>query len=101
MKQKYLNERKALLDKAQACINDGDIDGFNALHAEIEKLDNDYAAKAAAQANLDALNKSGSVAPLSNFAGNTALHFNDGIESTALKALLKISMTPLNTESLL
>lgn len=82
MKQKYLNERKALLDKAQACINDGDIDGFNALHAEIEKLDNDYAAKAAAQANLDALNKSGSVAPLSNFAGNTALHFNDGIEST-------------------
>lgn len=82
MKQKYLNERKALLDKAQACINDGDIDGFNALHAEIEKLDNDYSAKAAAQANLDALNKSGSVAPLSNFAGNTALHFNDGIEST-------------------
>lgn len=82
MKQKYLNERKALLDKAQACINDGDIDGFNALHAEIERLDNDYSAKAAAQANLDALNKSGSVAPLSNFAGNTALHFNDGIEST-------------------
>ena len=82
MKQKYLNERKALLDKAQACINDGDIDGFNALHAEIEKLDNDYSAKAAAQANLDALNKSGSVAHLENFAGNAALNFDDGIEST-------------------
>ena len=82
MKQKYLNERKALLDKAQACINNGDIDGFNALHAEIEKLDNDYSAKAAAQANLDALNKNGSVAPLSNFAGNSTLNLGDGIEST-------------------
>ena len=81
MKQKYLNERKALLDKAQACINDGDIDGFNALHAEIEKLDNDYSAKATAQANLDALNKSGSVVPLSNFAGNAALNLDDGIEN--------------------
>ena len=82
MKQKYLNERKALLDKAQACINNGDIDGFNALHAEIERLDNDYSAKAAAQANLDALNKNGSVAPLSNFAGNSTLNLGDGIEST-------------------
>ena len=82
MKQKYLNERKALLDKAQACINNGDIDGFNALHAEIEKLDNDYSAKAAAQANLDALNKNGSAAPLSNFAGNSTLNLGDGIEST-------------------
>ena len=81
MKQKYLNERKALLDKAQAAIDSGDIDGFNALHAEIERLDNDYSAKAAAQANLDALNKSGSVAPLSNFAGNAALNLDDGIEN--------------------
>ena len=75
MKTQYTIKRNELLAKAQACIDSGDIKGFHAIHAEIEKLDNDYSEQAKAQANLDALNKNGSTL-MADFTGNGTVQFS-------------------------
>jgi len=55
-REEYLNQRKALIDGAQALIDEGKIDEANAKQEEIKELDNKYEAIAKAQANLNALN---------------------------------------------
>lgn len=54
-KEKYLADRKVLMDEAQALINDGKLEEFEAKTKEIEALDNKYEAACKAQANLNAL----------------------------------------------
>lgn len=54
-KTKYLEKRNGLLAAAQACVDSGDIAGFNARKAEIEQLDADFEAASTAQANLATL----------------------------------------------
>lgn len=54
-REEYLNQRKALIDGAQALIDEGKIDEANAKQEEIKELDNKYEAIAKAQANLNAL----------------------------------------------
>lgn len=55
-KEIYLNKRKALVDEAQACIDNSDMKGYAAKEKELKKLDEDFEAQATAQANLNALN---------------------------------------------
>lgn len=55
MKTKYLADRKALLDAAQALINDGKLEEFEAKSKEIEALDAAFEAAGTAQANLNAM----------------------------------------------
>ncbi len=55
-KEKYLADRKALLDEAQELINNGKLDESDAKMKEVEALDNKYEEACKAQANLNALN---------------------------------------------
>lgn len=54
-KEKYLNERKAMLDMAQGLIDDGKLEEFEAKKQEIEDLDAQFEKEAQAAANLRAL----------------------------------------------
>lgn len=54
-KEKYLNDRKALLDQAQALIDEGKMEGFEAKKKEVEDLDAKFENEAKAAANLRAL----------------------------------------------
>lgn len=55
-KKTYLNQRKTLLDEAQALLDAGKFDEANAKLHDVETLDTQYEAAAKAQANLNALN---------------------------------------------
>ena len=55
-REQYLAKRTELVNAAQTALNNNDIDKFNELKGQIEKLDNDFAALAQAQANLNAIN---------------------------------------------
>lgn len=52
----YKNQRKAILDKANALLADGHIEEANAQMAEVEQMDNEYEQFATSQANFNALN---------------------------------------------
>lgn len=54
-KEKYLNERKTLLDQANTLIDEGKLEDFEAKKKEIEALDNQFENAAKARANLEAL----------------------------------------------
>lgn len=56
-KTEYMNKRKALLDEAQALIDAGKLEDFEAKKKEIEDLDADYQAKAEKAADLRALSE--------------------------------------------
>lgn len=64
-KQKYLNDRKALLDEAQKPMEAGDQAAFDAKCKEIEALDAQYEAYARNAANLSALQGAQAV-PMAN-----------------------------------
>lgn len=64
-KQKYLNDRKALLDEAQKLMEAGDQAAFDAKCKEIEALDAQYEAYARNAANLSALQGAQAV-PMAN-----------------------------------
>ncbi len=51
----YKNQRKAILDKANALLADGHIEEANAQMAEVEQMDNEYEQFATSQANFNAL----------------------------------------------
>jgi len=65
-KEKYLADRKKLMDEAQALIDAGKLDEFEAKTQEIEALDAQFEAACKAQANLAALNDRTAVTPLEN-----------------------------------
>ena len=54
-KEKYLNDRKVLLDQAQALIDEGKMEGFESKKKEVEDLDAKFENEAKAAANLRAL----------------------------------------------
>lgn len=64
-KEKYLNDRKALLDEAQTFIDSGKLDDFEAKKKEVEDLDARFETEAKAAANLRALTGSAVVTDLS------------------------------------
>ncbi|MGN0489408.1 MAG: phage major capsid protein [Ruminococcus sp.] len=55
----YLNQRNALIAKAEGLIQSGKIEDANKAMDEVKKLDKDYEAQAQAEANLKALNGEG------------------------------------------
>ncbi|HBC92602.1 MAG TPA: phage major capsid protein, partial [Pelotomaculum sp.] len=65
-KEKYLADRKKLMDEAQALICAGKLDEFEAKVKEVEALDAQFEAACKAQANLNALNDNTTVTPLEN-----------------------------------
>ena len=54
-KKEYLAKRKALLDAAEALLNEGKMDDYEAKCKEVEALDAQFEAIAKAQANMNAL----------------------------------------------
>ena len=82
-KEKYLAKRNQLMAEAQGLIDSGDIDGFNAKKAEVEKLDSDFENACTAQANLTALQDNTKITNIqsagTNITGGTVL---DTLEST-------------------
>lgn len=54
-KEKYLNDRKVLLDQAQALIDEGKMEEFESKKKEVEDLDAKFENEAKAAANLRAL----------------------------------------------
>lgn len=71
-KEKYLNDRKALLDAAQALIDEGKLEEFEARKKEVEDLDAQFEKEAQAAANLRALADNAVVADLSAHAVSVA-----------------------------
>lgn len=55
MKDKYLKDRKALIEEAQNLINDGKLEEAAAKRAEIEALDEEFKNKSTEMANLKSL----------------------------------------------
>lgn len=60
-KEKYLSDRKALLDAAQALLDEGKLEDFQAKTKEIEALDAQFENEAKAQANLNALSNTNKI----------------------------------------
>jgi HK97 family phage major capsid protein len=54
-KQDYLDQRNALLEKAENLLNEGKVNEYEAKEKEIKDLDNKYEEIAKAQANMNAL----------------------------------------------
>ena len=54
-KETYLNDRKTLMDAAQALLDEGKMEDFTAKTTEVEALDKKYEDQAKAQANLNAM----------------------------------------------
>ena len=67
-KEKYLNDRKALLDAAQALIDEGKLEEFEAKKKDVEDLDAQFEKEAKAAANLRALAGNAVAADLSAHA---------------------------------
>ena len=67
-KEQYLEARKGLLAEAQALLDDGKLEDFQAKTAEVDALDQRYETEAKAQANLDALTDKRSGADISGAA---------------------------------
>lgn len=66
-KEKYLMDRKAMLDEAQRLIDAGEMEAFEAKKKEIEDLDAAFEESARAQANLHALEGRQAVRDLGNY----------------------------------
>lgn len=69
-KQEYMVKRKKMLEEAQNFIAMANLEDAKVKRKEIEKLDADFTAEAKEQANLDALNGTGTVINLENSAVN-------------------------------
>ncbi len=65
-KEKYLAQRKALLDEAEALINEGKVEESTAKMKEVETLDNQWEETKLANANMNALKDKTKVIDLEN-----------------------------------
>jgi HK97 family phage major capsid protein len=63
-REKYLADRKKLMNEAQALIDAGKLEEFEAKVKEVEALDSKFEAACKAQANLNALNDKTDITPL-------------------------------------
>ena len=71
-KEKYMNDRKVLLDQANALIEEGKLEDFEAKKKEIEALDIQFENAAKARANLEALTNPPAPVALENHSVNVA-----------------------------
>ena len=69
-KEKYLADRKVLMDAAQALIDEGKLEEFEAKVKDVEALDAQFEDACKAQANLKALNDKTTITPLENKSTN-------------------------------
>lgn len=69
-KEKYLADRKILLDAANGFIGEGKIEEANAKMKEIETLDHNFEAACKAQTNLEALQGGAKFTDITNMGGN-------------------------------
>lgn len=67
--QEYLNQRKALMDSAQALIDEGKFDEAESKTGEVSALDERWDAQAKAEANMRALEGNQRTVNLQNLAG--------------------------------
>ncbi len=65
-KEKYLSDRKKLMDEAKTLLDAGSMEAFEVKVKEVEALDAQFEAACKAQANLNALNDKTAVTPLEN-----------------------------------
>lgn len=66
MKEKYLADRKILMDEAQVLINDGKMEDFEVKTKEVEALDSKFEAACLAQANLNAMQDKAKITDIQN-----------------------------------
>ena len=85
MKEKYLADRKALLDSANELINEGKIEEANAKMAEIETLDNNFENACKAQANLNAMQDNTKITDVTNLGGNIVGTVIDKIDNGVIE----------------
>lgn len=69
-REKYLADRKKLMDEAQILLEAGSMEAFEAKTKEVEDLDAQFEAACKAQANLAALNGRVAMTPLANMSAN-------------------------------
>lgn len=67
-REKYLADRKLLLDQAKQLLDTGDMDGFAAKKKDVEELDAKFETAAQAEANLRALEGNAVGANLENYS---------------------------------
>lgn len=67
-REKYLADRKQLLDQAKQLLDTGDMDGFTAKKKEVEEFDAKFETAAQAEANLRALEGNAVGANLENYS---------------------------------
>jgi HK97 family phage major capsid protein len=82
MKEKYLADRKALVDNANALVLENKIDEANAIMAQIETLDSDYEKACKAQANINALSGNVKSTGFANVFANGVVIDKTGDNST-------------------
>lgn len=81
MKDKYLAERKTLLDAANELIKEGKIDEANAKMAEVETLDAKFEDATKAQANLNAIKGNSRIVDVQNMNNNVEGVVMDAFEN--------------------
>lgn len=86
-REKYLNERKALLDAAQSLIDEGKLEEFEAKKKEVEDLDARFDTESKAAANLRALMGNAVVSNLNDHSaavrGGTVMETMTGVDTGA------------------
>lgn len=83
-REKYLADRKKLMDEAQALIDAGKLDAFETKVKEVEALDAQFEAACKAQANLNALNDVTTVTPLENKSINVEGKVIEGMTTNVI-----------------
>lgn len=63
-KEKYMKKRQEMMSKAQGLLDAGDVQASNEVLEEVKKLDESYEEAAKAQANLNAMAKTGIGTPI-------------------------------------
>lgn len=76
----YMKKRQALVDKAQSCIDSGDMTAFAECEKQIKELDDAFEEQSAAQANLNALSGSVESSVGELFSGSTSANDYDSVE---------------------
>lgn len=87
----YLNKRNQLISAAQALINEGKLDEFNAKKKEIETLDNEYKTATKDNADFNALNKSGAIVNVANLSANVTGTVIDKTENKDSQELYNVA----------
>lgn len=83
-RKEYLAKRQNLIVNAQAAIDAGDLEKYNSIEADINKLDNDFDQMAKAQASIKALEQPTLHPDAADLFSNAGVSFNGGQCSPAV-----------------